>query len=290
MGLEILKDYSTFSDNKKLDTAVEQHILHNQLNDSAIRVLHYLAACAIRYDGACTVLRQSVATKLNLSVSTVARAYIQLRAINAISTKPTRRRNVRGGSGANIIQILPFETPDDTPDDTPVHGAESPQNQVIASDNINNENDVSYISSLKNTTLLDTYATPELSWRQNFIMARKNTGLTEKTLHFLTLFSHSAKEAGNLVGMLYRCKKEVSEQRQALLLLEDLDEAIFKTLRSVHSTCKVSNIKNVQNYLYMALLNLFHEKVNNQIENARSAHVERFGHLLNQATQGGENA
>ncbi|WP_192482531.1 hypothetical protein, partial [Raoultella planticola] len=223
---------------------IERHIKHNNFNSTTIHVLQYLTACATRYDGACTVLRQSVADKLNISISTVARCYMNLRAAEVISTHATRRKNTRGGSGANIIQILPFKTPDESPH----KGDNNRINSSTATDNADAETNVTYINNLNINTLLDTHTTA--SWQQNFVLSRENTGLTEKTLDFLTLFAKSAKEAGNLVGMLYRCKKEVANKRNALLLLEDMDSAIYHTLRRVYATYKVSNIRNVTNYLY----------------------------------------
>lgn len=279
MGLGILRKYSTFASKTDLTDSIERHIKHNNFNSTTIHVLQYLTACSTQYTGACTVLRQSVADKLGVSVSTVARCYMNLRAAGVISTYGTRRKNTRGGSGANIIQILPFEMPLNTPGESPHTEDNNDINKGVPSDNADVENNVTYINNLNTNTLLDTHSIA--SWQQNFVLSRENTGLTEKTLDFLTLFAKSAKEAGNLVGMLYRCKKEVANKRNALLLLEDMDSAIYHTLRRVYATYKVSNIRNVTNYLYTALSNLFHEQVNKKIDIARTSHTQRFAQLFN---------
>lgn len=281
MRLATLKKYSTFENKEQLNNAVKNHITNNELNETTIEIFNYLARCSVPYQGACTVLRQSIADKFNISISTVARAFMRLRAVKAIVTYSSRRRTKKGGSGANIIQILPFSKQKETLDDTPHTTVKHTQTEGSATSLNNAEQVITYSSLNINNTLLDTHSVSKVSWQQHFVNSRPNTGLTAQTLDFFTLFANSSQEAAELIGMLYRCKKSVSEKRQALLLLEDLDSKIYQTLRRVYSTIKTSSIRNVKSYLYMALKNLFNEHVDTCIKIARDKHSEHFARCLN---------
>ncbi|MBC1604450.1 hypothetical protein HCJ39_06965 [Listeria rocourtiae] len=120
MGLERLRDYTTFETESDLRETVSTYLADPALNTSARLVLEYITACAIRYTGACTIFRETIADKINMSVITVARALKTLQKLKMIDVIPSYRRSINGGRGASIYQILPHDIQDDTQDDTQV--------------------------------------------------------------------------------------------------------------------------------------------------------------------------
>ncbi|WP_185416837.1 hypothetical protein [Listeria booriae] len=290
MGLERLKNHKgQFSTRSEVKNAVKQHIEYKSLNQSEKDILMYLQACALRYYGVCTVLRQTIAEKLSISVSTVARGLRTLRREEIIQTYATRRKNYRGGSGANIIEILPFNEPT-------LEQKETKDTSSNTSDDTTHTTTLSCVNptspmifeglqqlviffncfNIKHT-LLDTgkHSTDE-NWRSAFTRARQRTGLSPETLDLFCLLSSDAKEAHNRLGMLYRAKKMVSIQRNSLLLLEEMDRSVFQTLKKVIATCKTSVIRHLDNYLYRTFVNLFQAQVDNSITETRSKYLEKI--------------
>lgn len=89
------------------------------------------------------------------------------------------------------------------------------------------------------------------------------------TFNILDLFCHY-EEMSKLIGVIFRAKKRVENQRNSLLLMEHLDRELSQTLlKCLRKTKREFRVENNENYFFISLYNLF-EKLSMEIESSIS--------------------
>lgn len=286
MGLERLREYQQFENINDLRATIDIYLNNPALNTNTRRVLEYITACATRYTGACTLLRQTIADKLHISKATVARALMTLRQENMIETHPTRKKSQRGGSGANIIQILPCETPVETPHDTPLQSFEDAKTIDIGHMQGDRAASVNYLSLSNN--YLDTLQDTPISVQQeqtllkNLAAVNQESGLSPDNLNVIGLFSTSVSEAEKMIQIILRAKACVSQELDCSILLEDTQKSIHITLLKIYKNLKTKAIKNQDNYAFITFMNLFKTIHEEAVTATRYKNLNQMTAWLNQ--------
>ncbi|MBL3728929.1 helix-turn-helix domain-containing protein [Lysinibacillus sp. HST-98] len=110
MAFEYLATYKTFESIADMDTAVESHMAahYYALTESERAIVFKLASHALEYPGACHLKAATIATALEISTKTVYRAISKLESLGIIKKQSTMK--VKGGRGANIYIILPYQS------------------------------------------------------------------------------------------------------------------------------------------------------------------------------------
>lgn len=194
MGLEKLNEYTTFKTEDDLRQTAHSYLENPQLNTSARLVLEYITACSIRYRGACTIYRETIATKINMTVTTVARALRTLRDLEMIAIIPAYRRNINGGRGASIYQVLPSGTQDDIQDDTQAPAPETPINPDIPTDSVQQKPSVSLFSNFFSTSSIKQLSRLTDSLIHEIYIDLNNKGTLNKALFLRVVEEVRAKE------------------------------------------------------------------------------------------------
>ncbi|MEQ6856300.1 helix-turn-helix domain-containing protein [Lysinibacillus capsici] len=137
MAFEYLAQYTTFESVEDMDIAVENHMAahYYELTESERAIVFKLASHSLEYSGACHLKAATIAAALEISTKTVYRAISKLESLGIIKRQKTTK--VKGGRGANIYIILPYqleacedpEVPFDECEIVPLHQA---YNQVLA--------------------------------------------------------------------------------------------------------------------------------------------------------------
>ena len=109
MAFEYLAQHTTFESVSDMDTAVENHIAahYYDLTESERAIVFKLARHSLEYPGACHLKASTIAAALEISTKTVYRAISKLESLGIIKRQKTTK--VKGGRGANIYIILPFQ-------------------------------------------------------------------------------------------------------------------------------------------------------------------------------------
>lgn len=109
MAFEYLTQYATFESIADMDTAVENHIAahYYDLTESERAIVYKLASHALNYPGVCHLKAATIAAALEISTKTVYRAISKLESLGIVKKKRTTK--VKGGRGANIYIILPYQ-------------------------------------------------------------------------------------------------------------------------------------------------------------------------------------
>ncbi|MFW7190044.1 helix-turn-helix domain-containing protein [Lysinibacillus sp. BNK-21] len=110
MAFEYLAQYTTFDSVADMDTAVENHMAahYYNLTESERAIVFKLASHGLEYPGACHLKAATIAAALEISTKTVYRAINKLESLGIIKTQKTTK--VKGGRGANIYIILPYQS------------------------------------------------------------------------------------------------------------------------------------------------------------------------------------
>ncbi len=111
MAFEYLKQYITFNTIDEMDQDVEKHIQSHyyDLTVSERSILYKIASHCLDYPGTCHLKAETIATALEISTKTVYRAIKKLESLHIIKKETTVRG--KGGQGANIFIILPYNVP-----------------------------------------------------------------------------------------------------------------------------------------------------------------------------------
>ncbi|MGN4127224.1 helix-turn-helix domain-containing protein [Lysinibacillus sphaericus] len=109
MAFEYLAQYTTFESVTDMDKSVEDHIAahYYDLTDSERAIVFKLASHSLEHPGACHLKASTIAAALEISTKTVYRAISKLESLGIIKKQITTKE--RGGRGANIYIILPYQ-------------------------------------------------------------------------------------------------------------------------------------------------------------------------------------
>ncbi|WP_342442555.1 helix-turn-helix domain-containing protein [Lysinibacillus sp. FSL K6-0075] len=109
MAFEYLAQYTTFESVADMDTAVEEHIAahYYDLTPAERAIVFKLASHSLNYPGVCHLKASTIADSLEISTKTVYRAIKKLESLGIIKRETTTK--VKGGRGANIYIILPYQ-------------------------------------------------------------------------------------------------------------------------------------------------------------------------------------
>src|SRR5699024_4274198 len=104
-----LSDYKTFNNVQELNYHVKQHTnrRYYDMNETQRQVLQIIAQYSVKYAGACHLRIKTIANALGKSNRTIERAIkalVELEDIDKVSTV----RRLKGGQGANIHRIFPY--------------------------------------------------------------------------------------------------------------------------------------------------------------------------------------
>ncbi|MGG2103909.1 helix-turn-helix domain-containing protein [Lysinibacillus pakistanensis] len=110
MAFEYLAQYTTFESIADMDQHVEEHIQQHfyDLTESERAIVFKLASHSLEYPGACHLKAATIAAALEISTKTVYRAISKLESLEIIKKQKTTK--VKGGCGANIYIILPYQS------------------------------------------------------------------------------------------------------------------------------------------------------------------------------------
>jgi DNA-binding Lrp family transcriptional regulator len=226
-----LSDYQTFNSTQELNHNVKQHekANHEELTASQREVLRFISRYSVKYAGASHLKTSTIAEGVDKSDRTVRRILGHLEALGIIERINTLRPK-SGGSGANIIVILPFKS--ERLSDGEV-SEKSRQTTVKAQDSANEP----LHKRVKTSTLLET--------------GLKNA-IPTPIYDALSPF-YEAKDIQRLTGVVFRAKSSVSKN----LRLEDNVEAFRVTVMDVVRRFKGGSLRNMDSYLYVSLRKLF---------------------------------
>jgi len=109
MAFEYLAQYTTFESVADMDPAVENHMAahYYDLTESERAIVFKLASHALEHPGACHLKAATIAASLEISTKTVYRAISKLESLGIVKKQKTTK--VKGGRGANIYIILPYQ-------------------------------------------------------------------------------------------------------------------------------------------------------------------------------------
>lgn len=109
MAFEYLAQYTTFESIADMDTAVENHMAvhYYDLTESDRAIVFKFASHALEHPGACHLKAATIAAALEISTKTVYRAISKLESLGIVKRQKTTK--VKGGRGANIYIILPYQ-------------------------------------------------------------------------------------------------------------------------------------------------------------------------------------
>jgi len=107
--MHYLSEYQTFENKQQLNESIYQHIKRNsyELNETDCATLKAIARYAVKFAGVAHLKAATIAELIGKSEKTARRVIAKLSGLGILRKVPTTRK-VKGGKGANIIQILPF--------------------------------------------------------------------------------------------------------------------------------------------------------------------------------------
>lgn len=113
--MNYLHEYKTFNSIQELNYHVKQHTnrKYYDMNETQRNVLQTIAQYSVKYIGASHLKVQTIANAVGKSSRTVERAIKALSDLRIIEKVNTLRR-VKGGQGANIYRILPYNVEGET--------------------------------------------------------------------------------------------------------------------------------------------------------------------------------
>ena len=125
--MNYLHKHRTFENTQELNYHVKQHTnrKYNDMTETHRQVLQVIAQYSVKYSGASHIKMDTIAEAIGRTRLTVLRAIKALEELRVIDRIRTTRR-VRGGKGANMYVILPFEEVEDTSEKIHREEAEEP--------------------------------------------------------------------------------------------------------------------------------------------------------------------
>ncbi|WP_409251797.1 helix-turn-helix domain-containing protein [Bacillus sp. SCS-153A] len=232
-----LSDYQTFQSTQELNHHVRQHekAYTYELTGSQRAVLRFIARYSVKYAGASHLKTSTIAEGTDKSERTVRRIIKALEGYGVIKRVATIRPK-SGGSGANIIVILPFVAPrlsDRSNADKPHQATSEPDNR--RNEPLHKRDRPNYV--------LDTRV-PLESAVKNCIP----TPIYDALAPF-----YNAKEMQRLTGVILRAKASVHRD----IRIEDHTEAFKVTVFDCIRRVKSGSIRKLDGYLHTAMKRLF---------------------------------
>ncbi|ARI78245.1 helix-turn-helix domain-containing protein [Halobacillus mangrovi] len=241
-----LSNYQTFNSTQELNHHVRQHEKEHseELTASQREVLRFIARYSVKYAGAAHLKTSTIATGVDKSERTIRRILRRLESLEIIERVSTLRKK-SGGSGANIIVILPFAAPR-------MSDREVTEKASEQTDKAKNRQKETFTKREEPSYTNDTLNTP---------LALKNS-LPCRIYEAISPF-FDGKDLYRTVGTLYKAKASVDSSIQA----EDHTEYIDTFLSCVRRY-KEGKIRNLQSYLYASW-----KKVSRMIKLKEMAHI-----------------
>ncbi|MBN9655993.1 helix-turn-helix domain-containing protein [Halobacillus sp. GSS1] len=219
-----LSKYSTFNSVEEMNHQVSAHekAQADELTATMRTVLRFISRYAVKYAGAAHLKTTTIAESIGKTDRTIRRILSRLEALGIIERIPFMRKK-SGGSGANIIRILPYMS--ERMSDREVEEKARPT--TVESDNLRKE---TLPKRKSNNTLLDTR-----SLRQS---------IPESIYNVMAPF-FNAEELYEVYGVLLRAKASVDRSIRA----EDHTEYIDAFLACVRRY-KARKVRKLTGYLY----------------------------------------
>ncbi|PAD35954.1 helix-turn-helix domain-containing protein [Terribacillus saccharophilus] len=230
-----LSEHQTFSDVQELNHHVKLHTDRHryEMNDTQRTVLQFIARYSAKYAGASHLKTETIAAGVDKSRRTVERAIGALVRLNIIEKVSTTRR-IKGGKGANIYRVMPFN------DVSEVSHCEEPDKPTETSDRAVSAPKETTNLLISNACITYTSATPYgrfKSFIEQFI------GKDEKAL------------VHRLYGVYLGQSKALRKVYEARTLIDVACRGIAVTFQATKS----KRIRNVAGYFNGVICRLFDE-------------------------------
>lgn len=242
MAFEYLAQYATFKTIEEMDQNVEKHIQahYYDLTKSERAIVFKFAAHSLAYPGACHLKAETIAAALEISTKTVYRAIKKLESLGIIQKVNYTRG--KGGQGANIYVILPFNVPAEMSEQSNADKADNDNVQELKS-----ENQPLHSFNQKNNLLNNTYATQLLADMDELLKTKEITPY-QRIKKFVSCFVNDKKLASKCYGIfLAQTAKQINKPNIDIAI-----EALKHTFRSV----KNGRVKSITGYFNNTLKNL----------------------------------
>ena len=243
MAFEYLKEYTTFNSVEEMDQHVEKHIQEHYYNltKSERAIVFKIAAHALQHPGVCHLKAETIAAALEISTKTVYRAIKKLESLGII--RKVNYTRVKGGQGANIYVILPFEL--NVSSEMSERGnVDKANDDNISEQNFENQ-PLNSFNLLNNSK--DTYAAQSLTDVDNLLTTKEQTPY-QKLKQFVSYFVKDNKIASKCYGIfLAQTAKQINKP--------DIDIAI-EALKFTFRAFKNGRVKSITGYFNNTLRNL----------------------------------
>lgn len=277
--MNYLNDYITFDNTDELNAAVYLHIRNNThlLNETDRKAFKTIARYAVKYDGVAHLKAMTIANLIEKSEKTARRVIAKLEGLGIVQKVATTRK-VNGGTGANIIVILPAEERKQNVNTCgkQVANTESSENE---SDYSLNDSSVTYsdqsIVSSREVSEKPTESNTELRKNESepsyFIKLFKGTytdtlpsipadalqSALPPAIYTAMAPFFNAEDLYRYYGLLLKAKRNVNPS----MLFEEEPEPYVEAFHAVMLKYKQGIIRNLEKYMYVSFVNAA-EKVN----------------------------
>lgn len=244
MSLHYLNEYRSFNSTQELNYHVKQHTnkRYYDMNETQRKVLQVISQYAVNNDGACHLRMQTVADAVGRSTRTIERVLKVLERLNIIEVINTTRP-VKGGQGANIYRILPYDVEGEVSEGVEVG---KPTDDNVCTSFVEKETAIS-LSNKSSNTLLDT-ATSEKQPSVTDIIKRSLRNAMPASLYDALSPFFNGQELYDIYGILLRAKSAIDRD----IRLEDYAAEYMDVFYNVIRLYKQRKVRNLNAYLYTA--------------------------------------
>lgn len=242
-----LTDYKTFDNKHDLNESVAAHLSKNKLNKTQRDVLWMLSQYSVKYYGASHLKTKTIANHVGKSIRTIRRVIDVLEELNIIRRINTRR--MKGGKGANIYQIMPYQNRpqqpknnNDTSNLSPSQNAVKPITEPIVTTSVQTE---PIIYKAKSSITDDTRKNKQNEKLKSSLLAK----LPETIAKTLGVFFDDFRDIYRAYGTMLKAKAgsplEVDFEQDELRF----NKVLLDTIRG----SRMGKIKDFHAYLYTSV-------------------------------------
>lgn len=254
--MNYLHEYKTFDNVQELNLHVKEHTnkKYYDMNETQRQTLQVISQYSVKYCGASHLKVETIAKAINKSVSTIKRvlnALVKLKVIEKLSTL----RRVKGGSGANIIRILPFIPSNERAE---MDGREEVDKQETPKDSEPIiEKETAKLLSYK--SINNTYAKPSNSPYTVF----------KSSIHTF-LGDSISKENKGIISRLYGVYLGQTKALRKAYDSNELIEIASEAIRVTFTATKRKKLRNIVGYFNGVLSNMLDDLCEFEMENIPS--------------------